>query len=39
MYDPSVASIHGGGNVIVLSRDGAIDNVAERPEDNASNRN
>lgn len=39
MYDPSVASIHGGGNVVVLARDEAIDNVAERPEDNASNRN
>ncbi|MEI8381756.1 MAG: MG2 domain-containing protein [Planctomycetota bacterium] len=39
MYDPSVASIHGGGKVVVLARDEAIDNVAERPEDNASNRN
>lgn len=39
MYDPSVASIHGGGKVIVFARDEEIHDVAERPDDNAAHRN
>lgn len=39
MYDPSVASVHGGGKVIVFARDEEIHDVAERPDDNAAHRN
>ena len=38
MYDPAFASIHGGGRVVVRARDEVIDNVAERPDDNAAHR-
>jgi len=39
MYDPSVASVHGGGKVFVFASDEEIHDVAERPDDNAADRN
>lgn len=39
MYDPSVASIHGGGAAVVYGREEVIPDVAERPDPNAPNRN
>jgi hypothetical protein len=38
MYDPSFASVHGGGTVVVHGRDEVIGDVAERPDENATNR-
>jgi len=38
MYDPAFASVHGGGKIAVFGRDEVIDNVAERPDENAANR-
>ncbi len=38
MYDPAFASVHGGGHVVVFGRDEVIHDVAERPGENATNR-
>ena len=39
MYDTAFASVHGGGRVVVYTHDEEIHDVAERPDENATNRN
>jgi len=38
MYDPSFASVHGGGRVVIHGRDEVIHDVAEGPGENDKNR-